>query len=218
MTEQTSIFQVSNKDAEYAILCNALYEQQLLLLSQSSQNTNTLKSRISGLPYHIKRIAHGMLDSDAPLTLDLHNGAWQSKQSLKLPKHRYTAEQCHSWYSKYCCIGLTVSVQIDSVGEHHFELDTVDRIDQQKQLFHLNKHGWFNFYGKAVEQTSNTACYSLNRPYKTTLSAACCGHRWNHKGRVLPGRLSMRELLIALSIDWSTFQAQKNQSISHKSQ
>lgn len=203
MSMQTSIFNHDVQDVEFAVLCNALYEQQLDSLSNSQLPPSLLRSRLKGLSHHVKRAAEYMLQSDGPLILDIHNGTWQFKQTQKRPQSRYTPEQTEQWFVKHAAHGLVIPVPVSEIGEEFLELDNIDRIDTQHHTFHLNKHGWFNFNGSPHNDDGQRT--AITRPFKAQMLSASCGHRWNHKGKNMPRRLSMRELLLSLSINWQNF-------------
>ena len=202
---QTSIFQNDVQDVEFALLCNALYEQQLLFLAQAKTSSAILQSRLKGLPHHVKRAAENMLTYQSPLNLDIHNGTWQSKQTAKPAKSRYDEVQTVQWFHRHAAIGLVVSVMSHEMGDIGFELDCIDRVDAEEQRYHLNKHGWFTFNGEPQSSSTQASAYHVPRPQKSNIVAACCGHRWNHKGKVMPQRLSMRELLLSMNVDWKNF-------------
>ena len=55
---QVDIFANDAHQRQYAELCNALYERELMSLAQgASANASLLKRRLSGLSHHIKRAA-----------------------------------------------------------------------------------------------------------------------------------------------------------------
>ena len=202
MAEQTNIFQHHANDADYAMLCSALYEQQLLLLANTKLPLSLLTRRLSGLSYHIQRAARCMLSHQGPLALDLHNGHWQHKQTKMPPKPRYSAEQQNHWFFHQARIGMTIAVFVQSTSEHYYELDSIDRIEPSKNTIHLNKHGWFDFNGVALSPKTKLSDISLLKPQKSYLTAACCGYRWSANGPLSPRRLSIRELLLSLQIQW----------------
>ena len=100
--------------------------------------------------------------------------------------------------------GLPVPVRLLRFDEEHIELDSIDRVQPENEMVHTNKYGWFTFDG--VSQANNTDTdYMLLKPTKAVMSAACCGHRWNHKGRLAPRTLSLRELLLSTTVKWKKF-------------
>lgn len=207
--QQTDIFAKDAQQLHFAELCNALYERELQQLALSpGQNIDNLKRRLAGLSYHIKKAAHHLLNHNAPLDVDLHNASWQSKQAKKSIVHNESAEKSQQWFSQYSHFGMPLAVSINEQGLEQYELDSVDRIDIDKQRLHLNKHGWFHFTGlaeTAIETNIATAQKSILLPSKTSLSAACCGHSWNHSGKTQPRTLSLRELLLSSRINWKNF-------------
>jgi hypothetical protein len=105
-------------------------------------------------------------------------------------------------------LGLCLPVHVSALGVEHIELDSLDRIEAEDKRMHLNKHGWFDFNGNHVGAKSDKVHgvqKRLLKPSKTLLTAACCGHTWDHKGRSPPRPLSLRELLLSSSINWQNF-------------
>ena len=108
------------------------------------------------------------------------------------------------------CLGLPVSVRIKYHDHEHLELDCVDKINTKNQTLHLNRFGWFSFDGTFIDDETmhseaNISDLVLNKPCKKTMTAACSGHCWNHKGKLSPRALSLRELLLSTLINWKTF-------------
>lgn len=208
-SKQSNIFSDDQRQQHFAELCNALYERELQVLAQQKINSiSLLQRKIGGLRHHIKRAADQFLSHAGPLQVDLHNGTWQSKQMAKCMAKKFDSDLSQRWFVKYARFGLCVPVHVSELGVEHIELDSVDRIEADDNRMHLNKHGWFNFSGDHTEARSDNVHCVLKRalkPSKTLLTAACCGHTWNHKGRSLPRTLSLRELLLSGSINWQNF-------------
>lgn len=208
--KQTDIFSVDQSPspelANFAELCSALYERELHSLAHSSiGQPSLLKRRLAGLPYHVKNIAHYLCQHNSPLNVDVHNASFQFKQAVKVPTRTANADKNYAWYSQHATPGLVVPIYIEDIDGHHIELDCVDRVDKETKTLHTNKFGWFDFYGKPTEQTRGILVKQLNKPSKAIMQSACCGHVWNHKNRVLPRVLSLRELLLSSQIDWKRF-------------
>jgi hypothetical protein len=94
------------------------------------------------------------------------------------------------------------------LGCEHIELDSIDRIDLRGNRLHTNKFGWFNIDGEFSEDVHtklSVLSLRLLKPSKAILTAACCGHKWDHKGKGQQRALSLRELLLSLTINWKTF-------------
>lgn len=204
---QVDIFSSDQHQLEFAELCNALYERELLVLSQQSNgNASLLKRRLSGLSHHIKRAAEQLLSNPSPIEVDVHNGSWQSKQSGKCVQSKITSEKNQNWFNQHAKMGIAVPVYIMEIGVEKLELDSIDKIDHKAQELHLNKHGWFSFDGTALgAENSRYAEKRLLLPNKSTMSAACSGHTWNHKGKTQPRTLTLRELLLSTTINWKKF-------------
>ena len=103
-------------------------------------------------------------------------------------------------------MGLAVPVHVSDLGQQYIELDSVDRIELEDDKLHLNKHGWFTLSGESLEaSTTKHKVRRLLHPTKNTIVAACCGHSWNHKGKIAPRTLTLRELLLSTTINWKNF-------------
>lgn len=207
---QTNFFVQRNEldttPAHFAELCTALYERELMTLATSLPDDKSLiQQRIRGLPHHIRHAAHFMARQISPLKLDSHNAAWLAKQSGKCPADKITGDATHQWLERYAAPGLVACVLVEHYDASHIELDSIDRIDSEKEQVHVNKYRWFSFDGEAQASRSQYARLTLLKPTKATVSAACCGHRWNLRGKVSPRTLSLRELLLASSLDWKHF-------------
>ncbi|WP_133470207.1 hypothetical protein [Paraglaciecola marina] len=208
-SKQVDIFSDDKRQQHFAELCNALYERELASLSQQKfNNISLLQRKIAGLRHHIKRAAYSLLQYDSPLEVDLHNASWQAKQAAKCMAGKADADKTEQWYFDNVKIGRCIPIHVDTLGAEHIELDSVDRIDLENAKLHANKFGWFAFNGTFLEDSPRqieVLNVKLLKPSKAILTAACCGHHWNHKGRSQQRALSLRELLLSLSIDWKTF-------------
>ncbi|WJG08612.1 hypothetical protein [Aliiglaciecola sp. LCG003] len=204
---QVDIFASDQRQRHFAELCNALYERELQALSKNSiSNVSLLQRRLAGLSYHIKNAADYFLTQEAPIDVDIHNGSWQAKQAAKSVITRHQANKCQDWLGKHARMGLPVPVFISDMGLETVELDSIDRIDSERKRLHVNKHGWFQFDGQELTSEPKVHCQkTLLLPNKLNITAACCGHSWNHKGRTIPRALSLRELLLATTINWKTY-------------
>ncbi|MEW9799343.1 hypothetical protein [Alteromonas sp. CYL-A6] len=190
-----------------AELCNALYERELAsLATHGPSQISLLRRRLSGLPYYVKRAAYELAHHQSPLEVDTHNASWQAKQAAKCPGKQPDSDKTADWFSQYAAPGLVVPVLITRLDNEHIELDSVDRVERDSLRLHTNKYGWFTFNG-APEQTAsaNEPSRQLVKPSKATMTAACCGHSWNHKGRISPRALSLREMMLSFGINWKTF-------------
>lgn len=208
-SQQTDIFSDDQRQLHFAELCNALYERELASLAQQKiNNISLLQRKIGGLRHHIKRAAYSLLQAESPLEVDLHNASWQAKQAAKCMANKADAEKTQAWFAKHTQIGRCIAVHVTALGAEHIELDSVDRIDLETQKLHANKFGWFRLNGQSLDPQrwpEGSLDVQLLKPSKAILTAACCGHNWNHKGKSQPRALSLRELLLSLSIDWKTF-------------
>jgi hypothetical protein len=201
---QETIFSLSAKYPHFAELSNALYERELQVLANSAINDPILlKRKLKGLSHHIKNATMHLLDGTAPISVDVHNGSWQSKQSSKCPLSSQTSERTLQWYTKTAKLGNIVPIYVESLGAVHIELDCIDIM--QSDRLHLNKFAWFSKSGEYFEIVPKQAKYLLLKPTKSIFSAACAGHTWNVRGKSIPRALSLRELLLSTEIDWKNY-------------
>ncbi|WP_339722884.1 hypothetical protein [uncultured Paraglaciecola sp.] len=208
-SQQVDIFSDDQRQLHYAELCNALYERELASLAQQKiNNVSLLQRKIAGLRHHVKRAAYSLLEHHSPLKVDIHNASWQAKQAAKCMANSFNAEKTQLWFSSNIQIGCTIAIHVKQLGYEHIELDSIDRIELTTQRLHTNKFGWFKINGEFAEDNyRRTEVLSLRllKPSKAILTAACCGHTWVHKGKGQQRALSLRELLLSLSINWKTF-------------
>lgn len=207
-SSQSDIFSATGATDEKPVfteICNALYERELLVLSQSSGRQLTLlQSRLAALPHRIQRAAHYLSRHNTPLTVDSHNGSWHYKQAGRCPANKTEPEITRKWFSENAAYGLAVPVRLQRYDEEHVELDSIDRVQFENEMLHTNKYGWFTFDGVSQANNRDTE-FTLVKPTKAIMAAACCGHRWNHKGKLAPRTLSLRELLLSTTINWKKF-------------
>lgn len=192
---QTSLWQEQQQTNQFAELCNALYERELVSLANlSTDNASAIQGRLRSLPYYVQKAAHAMVNADTPLELDAQNGLWSTKQSRNMPLSGQVGEDIWHWYqSNQIQPGLVVPIK-----EHnHIVLDCIDRIDVEKDRFRTNAHGWFS----AEQLAGNT--YQLLKPTKKVMMASCAGHTWQENGPCRPIIPSLRELLLSCTINWT---------------
>jgi len=216
MVDQADIFQPLAQHSHYAELCTVLYERELAYLAQlKGDETNSLRwfqARIRSLPYYVRRAARGMLASNSPLQLDVQNGSWQGAQKRQLTRSAQAPQRLQQWLQKHAALGIVLPLMVASPIRKQVLLDSIDRIDREQQRIHLNQWGWFYFDGRLAEldapmyaftseQQANLEIHLL-KPEKSSLTAACAGHQWNHKGKTDPRTLNLREILLAATIDW----------------
>ncbi|MDU0354180.1 hypothetical protein RS130_09770 [Paraglaciecola aquimarina] len=208
-SKQVDIFSDDQRQLHFAELCNALYERELANLSQQKiSNISLLQRKLGGLKHHIKRAADSLLQKESPLQIDIHNASWQGKQAAKCMADKADPDKTEQWFIDNSQLGRCIAIHVDTLGAEHIELDSIDRIDRENAKLHANKFGWFAFDGTFVEDSIRQADVlnlKLLKPNKTVFTAACCGHNWNHKGKSQPKALSLRELMLSLSINWKTF-------------
>lgn len=217
---QTSLWQTPQQTNDYAEVCNALYERELSQLVNADLTTvKAMQSRLKSLPHYIKRAAYLMtkielqlqVSAKKTLILDSQNAHWSAKQSKCMPINGQELVDIWYWYQSFSIpLGLVIPVW---VGERIL-LDSVDRIDSEKQRIRCNAFGWFD--SKAVQKTLFSHDNSLPqqqiqllKPNKKVMIAACAGHRWqNYKQNQKPSSpilLTLRELLLSCDINWQNF-------------
>jgi hypothetical protein len=199
MNEQTSLWQQEYQSADFAELCNALYERELRQLSEfPASSVQVVQGRLKSLPHYIKRTAFSMLQAQTPLELDVQNASWSAKQSLHMPLSGQTLTLVNQWYlSTDLHHGLVVPIANNST----ILLDSIDRIDTKQQRFKTNAHGWFYL----LADTENNAKGQLLKPNKKVMTAACSGHSWLNSHRANPTIPTLRELLLSCAINWHNF-------------
>lgn len=214
-SNQTNFFVQRNEldttPAHFAEICTALYERELLNLALSLPDDKRLtQQKIRGLSHHIRRAAHFMARQKPPLTLDSHNAAWLAKQHGKCPASKVTEQDTQTWLKQYATPGLVTCVLVANYDAVHIELDSIDRVLMNEGLVHVNKYRWFTFQGDAKDGSTEYSSLRVIKPTKALVTAACCGHRWNHRGKMSPRTLTLRELLLATTLDWKYFRRPVN--------
>jgi len=199
MTEQVSLWQDETQSADFAELCSALYEREIAQLAIMNVNSaQAVQGRLKSLPYYVKRTAHSMILSQTPLDLDVQNATWSAKQASHMPLSGQELAQVNAWYlSLNLSHGLVIPVAEDT----HIVLDSIDKIDNEKQRFRTNLHGWFSL--SDPQPTSSKA--RLLKPTKRVMTAACSGHCWVNDHKTNPIIPSLRELLLSCAINWRNF-------------
>jgi hypothetical protein len=195
---QVSLWQSQQQSAQYAELCDALYERELQLLANASVASVTgLQARLKSLPYYIKRTAHLMTEIESPMDLDVQNATWSSKQMKLIPLASQLPEEVWQWYQNINLLpGLVVPIAL----RNKIVIDSVDRIDNESSRFRTSAFGWFD-----QQRAINDLSIRLLKPNKKVMMAACSGHCWGQAGMLRPSIPSMRELLLSCSINWKNF-------------
>jgi hypothetical protein len=228
MVTQSLLWQSRQQSSDFAELCNALYERELITLARNECLTlASLQGRIKSLPHYVKRTAFALLKAQTPLALDIQNASWSAKQVAMSPEISQLFaydETVTAWYkSQQLVHGLVVPIALNG----HIVLDCIDRIDSEKQRFRTNVYGWFYLMdNETVRGASNRAKnegdraseadidaesevtshkVNLLKPTKKVMSAACAGHRWKDGQKLQPMMPSLRELLLSCTINWRNF-------------
>lgn len=182
-------------------LCTALYERELNYLAQlPAVSLPGLQRRLRSVPYYVQRAARGMLGCNAPYTLDHQNASWQATQQSRLNRTQSQPKRIYSWLTGGTRLGHVVPVLDFNPRLQRVVLDSIDRIDLPGERVHLNQHGWFNLQGECLEPESTHLV--IVKPDSSSLKPAFCGHQWNHKGRIDPRTLTLREVLLATTVSW----------------
>ncbi|HET8817534.1 MAG TPA: hypothetical protein VFM61_08820 [Pseudidiomarina sp.] len=204
MMSQGDIFQPLTKQGGFAELCTALYERELLVLSQLNvASTVSLQRRLKSVPYYVQQAARGMLEQSFPLELDQQNASWQAPQKARLNFTEAQRKKLQTWLIKQARLGVVTVVYDFNQTQQRVVLDSIDRIDAAKRRVHLNQYGWFDYDGKSLEiDDAGYLNWQLARPDAQSLTPALCGHQWNHKGKTEPRTLSLREVLLATTLKW----------------
>ncbi|MBG9998035.1 hypothetical protein I6E72_03580 [Pseudoalteromonas sp. NSLLW24] len=191
--QQVEIWQTDAQKVLYAQLCNAFYQREVQRLV-AEPNADKLRRQLKSLPYYIERAATLVVNGDTPFTLDAHNGTWLEKQKPTPPDVNVQANEL--FYQTYAKVGLIVPVILHGYDQVRLRIDSIDQLGENK--LHCNELGWFDFLGNGLEQQNA----QLIKPSKVSLTAACCGHQWQFSKRCMPRVLSLREMLLAGSINW----------------
>jgi hypothetical protein len=182
-------------------VCTALYERELASLAYTEMSSlNALQRRLASTSYYVKQAARAMLEQPIPLQLDIQNASWQAAQKRQLTHSNSQPQKLQQWLQRQARLGAVVPVFDLQPRLQRVLLDSIDRLDVQQQRVHLNMHGWFDWQGHCLEPKAEHI--RLVRPDTQTLVPALCGHQWNHRGRIDPRTLSLREVLLATSFDW----------------
>ncbi|GAB2911485.1 hypothetical protein [Rheinheimera gaetbuli] len=203
-SNQAHFWQLSRDNQTYTELCNALYERELLRLSQlSREQLQRMPERLASLPFYIRRAASNIVQSRSELELDSQNASWYYKQAASCPASKQQADPIAQFYSKHAKPGLIVAVYVSQLSQEQIVLDSIDEVDNDNLRLHCNEHGWFSFSGTPLAN-ENSDKFVL-KPSKSIMTAACCGHQWLNGNRATPRRLNLRELLLASRLNWQNF-------------
>lgn len=193
--------QSSTPASQFSELCNAMYERELQVLAHTEfSSVKQVQAKLQSLSHYIKRTAGSMLGAQSPLALDLQNASWAMKQAKQLPIKEQTINDIQKWYAtNKLALGLVVPVLVKNGASSRIMIDCIDRIDLDKQRFRTNYCGWFNYNETVMNKEQS---FTLLKPTKKVLSAACSGHQWQGESKTQPLTLSLRELLLSCQINW----------------
>lgn len=206
MMTQSLLWQSQQHSSDFAELCNALYERELINLARDELSTQCgLQAKISSLPHYVKRTAFALLNTQSPLVLDVQNASWSARQANVSPAiSQLTAYDSNvlAWYRQQVLMhGLVVPIALD----HKIMLDCIDRIDVKKQRFHTNVYGWFDLTESNAKNIETSLTTHLLKPTKKVMTAACAGHCWQKSQKIQPSLPSLRQLLLSCTINWRNF-------------
>ena len=205
---QTSLWQTYQQNNDFAEICNALYERELRVLAHVEPATiQSVQGRLKSLPYYINRTANLMTQVNeqgtSPLTLDVQNASWSAKQATKLSLSGQLEEDVYAWYlADELVLGLVVPI----FNGKHVILDCIDRVDAENKRLRTNASGWFPLV--LNDNSGHKNAFTLLKPNKKVMMAACAGHCWNNtatSAKLRPIILSLRELLLSCAINWKDF-------------
>jgi hypothetical protein len=191
--QQAELWQSDAKKVLYAQLCNAFYQREAQRLA-AEPDAERLRRQLKSLPYYIERAATIVAHAATPFKLDPQNGSWLAKQKLSPPE--YNQQTNELFYQAYAKVGLIIPVLVSCNEQIRVRIDSLDQVSDNK--LHCNELGWFDFSGQGHQQRH----VKLLTPSKAVLTAACCGHQWQHSKRCTPRVLSLREMLLAGNINW----------------
>ncbi|WNO61957.1 hypothetical protein [Rheinheimera sp. MMS21-TC3] len=203
-SQQPHFWQVSEDNQSYTELCNALYERELLRLSElPAEQLVNLAGRLASITFYIRRAASNILQQQVQLQLDSQNASWYNPQAKHCPARKQKADQIDAFYQKYAKPGLIVPIYIMQSNQEYIVLDSIDEVDAAGLKVHCNHHGWFAMSGMPL-QADNSVKYLL-KPAKAIMIAACCGHQWLKQEKTTPRLLNLRELLLTCRLNWRNF-------------
>lgn len=186
---------------QFSELCSALYEREIKQLAKAPIcSSQQMQGRLKSLPHYVKQTAASMLAAESPLSLDLQNASWSEKQARQVPIKDQRIEDIRKWYqAKPIALGLVVPVLVKSKDNSRIMIDCIDRIDAEHHRLRSNFCGWFNLDQEVMNKDN---AFTLLKPSKKVLAAACSGHQWQGNNRTQPITLSLRELLLSCQINW----------------
>lgn len=201
---QPYFWQVTADNQAYTELCNALYEREVLRLSQlPAIDLTMLQKKLASLPFYIRRAASHITRLNSTLQLDSQNASWFSRQQRHCPANKQQASAISRFYQASAKPGLIVPVYLEEQTLEQIRLDSVDEVDVAAQQLHCNQYGWFSFSGMPLD-SANSERFLL-KPDKAIITSACCGHQWLNARKTEPRLLTLRELLLSSRLNWRNF-------------
>lgn len=189
---QTTIWQNEAERLAFAELANVFYAREIDTLCRLSDLTR-MQRLLKSLPIYVERAARHIVQGDIPLTLDTQNACWLSPVR-KAPM--LDCDKTSTFYRSSAKLGLVVPILHKDPVYCQLFIDSIDQVSENR--VHCNQYGWFTISG---EHESDPTLFML-KPTLTLMTAACCGHQWRLAKPAAPRLLSLREMLLASSINW----------------
>jgi hypothetical protein len=190
---QTTIWQNEAERLAFAELANVFYAREIDALCRLADLAR-MQRLLKSLPVYVERAARHIVQGDIPLALDTQNACWLSpvRKAPSVPEH----EKNSAFYRASAKLGLVVPILHKDPVYCQLFIDSIDQVSENK--LHCNQYGWFNMTG---DHDSDSSLYLL-KPSLALMTAACCGHQWRLAKPTMPRLLSLREMLLASSINW----------------
>ncbi|CCQ09562.1 hypothetical protein PALB_4030 [Pseudoalteromonas luteoviolacea B = ATCC 29581] len=199
---QTTIWQNEAERLAFAELANVFYAREIKHLSDLTDLAR-MQRLLKSLPVYVERAARHIIQGDIPIPLDTQNACWLSpvrKQPL------IESQKNTEFFARYGTLGLVVPILYKDAVYCQLFMDSLDQV--RENSVHCNQYGWFNFDGQHCENEH----LSLLKPTKAIMTAACCGHQWKLGKPFAPRLLTLRDMLLASSINWGDVKKTKRQA------
>jgi hypothetical protein len=197
---QTTIWQNEAERLAFAELANVFYAREIDTLCRLSDLTR-MQRLLKSLPIYVERAARHIVQGEIPLTLDTQNACWLSPiRKAPVPD----SDKASAFYQTSAKLGLVVPILHKDPVYCQLYIDSIDQVSENR--VHCNQYGWFTISG---EHESDNAFFLL-KPSLAVMTAACCGHQWRLSKPIMPRLLSLREMLLASSINWKDVKRTKH--------
>ncbi|WP_462150731.1 hypothetical protein [Pseudoalteromonas xiamenensis] len=189
---QTTIWQNEAERLAFAELANVFYAREISHLSQLADLAR-MQRLLKSLPIYVERAARHIVQGDIPIQLDTQNACWLSpirKQPSADPL------KTEGYFKQAGKLGLVVPILHKDEVYCQLFMDSLDQLSENS--VHCNQYGWFHLTGEHKENPN----LRLLKPTLSLMTAACCGHQWKLGKPSAPRLLTLREMLLASSINW----------------